>query len=83
MEQKKVKVNGVEYTLQKMPAREWIRLRKRCTKNGNFDEEKFMDEILEHIVVDPKVKLDDFEEYADLEEVVAEAVNFQSGRQVL
>ena len=80
---KKIKVDDVEYTLQKLPAREWIRLRKRCTKGNNFDEEKFVDEILEYIVVDPKQTLDDFEDYGTLEEVVAEAVNFQSGKQVL
>ena len=79
----KQKIKGNEYTFQKLPAREWIRLRKRCTKNNNFDEEKFMDEVLEHIVVEPKKTIDDFEDYAELEEVVAEAVNFQSGKQVL
>ena len=78
-----MKIFGTEYTFQKITAREWIRLKKRCTKNGNFDEEKFIDEVLEHIVVEPKKTLDDFENYAELEEVVAEAVNFQSGKQLL
>jgi hypothetical protein len=80
---KKVTVGDTEYTLQKIPAREWVRLRQRCTKNGNLNEEKFIDEILEHIVVDPKKRLDDFEDYSELEEVVAEAVNFQHGRPIL
>ena len=79
----KVKIKGKEYTFQKLSAREWIRLRKRCTKNNNFDEEKFIDELLEHVVVDPKITMDDFEDYGELEEVVAEATNFQSGKQVL
>lgn len=83
MNQKIVKINGTDYTLQKISAREWIRMRKRCTKNNNFDDEKFIEEILEHIIIDPKRKIDDFDDYAELEEVVAEAVNFQSGRQVL
>ncbi len=80
---KKYTVDGVEYTFQKIPPREWIRLRKRCTKNNNVDEEKFYDEVLEHIVIEPKVKLDDFDDNATLEEVVAEAVNFQHGKQIL
>lgn len=82
--QKKVTVGETEYTLQRIPAREWIRLRQGCTKNGNWNEEKFIDEVLEHIVVEPRKKISDFDEnYGELEEVVAEAVNFQHGRAVL
>lgn len=83
-QQKKVTIAGVEYTLQKLPPREYTRLRARSSdRSGLLNEERYLDEVLEHIVVDPKVKLDDFEDYAAVEEVVAEATNFQHGRRVI
>ena len=80
-QQKTVTVGGKDYTLQKITPREWARLRDRCKNRfGNVVEETFMTEILKHIVVDPKVTLDDFDEWADAQEVCNEAVRFQLGR---
>ena len=80
-QQKTVTVNGKDYTLQKITPREWARLRDRCKNRfGNVVEETFMTEILKYIVVDPKVTLDDFDEWADAQEVCNEAVRFQLGR---
>jgi len=79
--QKTVTVGGKEYILQKMTPREWARLRDRSKNRfGNIVEETFMSEILKYIVVDPKVTLDDFDEWADAQEVCNEAVRFQLGR---
>ena len=81
---KKVTIEGVEYTFQRIPTREWIRLQERCQdRRGNISTERLASEILEHIVVEPKVKIDDFEIPAVMEEVVAEAYNFQHGKKVL
>ena len=79
--EKKETIEGVEYTLKKLPPREWARLRDR-TKNrfGNIIEENFMSEILEHIVIDPKVSLDDFEEWETAQTVCDAAVKFCLGR---
>lgn len=78
--QKKVTVNGVEYTLQKMPVREALRLRQRWgskeTASG-IDDEKMADLCLENIVVMPKVKMDDFENVEDLAELIKECIDFQ------
>lgn len=78
--QKKVTVNGVEYTLQKMPVREALRLRQRWgskeTASG-IDDEKMADLCLENIVVMPKVKIDDFENVEDLAELIKECIDFQ------
>jgi hypothetical protein len=83
MKQTKVMINGSEYTLQKLLPREWLRLRERCkNKSGQPVEEKLYDELLEHIVVSPKKHLDDFEDMAELEELMAEAVRFQLGRDI-
>ena len=79
--EKKETIEGVEYTFKKLPPREWARLRDR-TKNrfGNIIEENFMSEILEHIVIDPKVSLDDFEEWETAQTVCDAAVKFCLGR---
>lgn len=80
MEQKKVTINGTEYTLQKVTPREWLRMRDRCkNKHGQPIEERMYDEVLEHIVVHPKKKLDDFIDLQELEELVAAAIRFQRG----
>ena len=71
----------MEYTLKKLPPREWARLRDRCkNRHGHIMEENFMSEILEHIVVDPAVKLDDFEDWETAQQVVNSAVSFCVGR---
>lgn len=76
--QKKIKLEGVEYTLQKLPAMEALKLRSRCKdKQGNPDEIKLYGELLEHVVVIPKVTIDDFEDVADLEELMVEVIEFQ------
>ncbi len=81
MSQKTVSIYGKEYTLQKITPREWSRLKERCrNRNGHMVEERFITEILEHIVVDPKVNFDDFEEVAEVEELIGEAVSFQQGK---
>jgi hypothetical protein len=80
-EQKKVNINSKEYTLQRVPPREWIKIRQRCKdKNGQPLEEKLYDEILTHIVVIPHMDIDDFEELEDLEAVMEAAITFQCKR---
>jgi hypothetical protein len=81
MNTKIIKVGEKEYTLQKIAVREWLKLRKRCKVEGELDDEMFYAEILEHIVVAPKVSIDDFEEIEDLEEVMKEAITFQCKKQ--
>ncbi len=81
LKQKKVTVDGVSYTLQKISPREWSRMRERCkNRNGQLIEETFISEVLEHIVVQPRVTMDDFEEWVDLEDLVDQAISFQSGK---
>lgn len=78
--QKKVTVGGVEYTLQKMPVREALRLRQRWgskeTASG-IDDEKIADLCLENIVVMPKVKIENFDNVEDLAELIKECIDFQ------
>lgn len=78
--QKKVEVEGVEYTLQKMPIREALKLRQRWSSKetaSGVDDIKMAELCLENIVVMPKMKLDDFESIDALEKLIVECVNFQ------
>ena len=75
-------INGVEYTFQKMPPRQWARLQDRCqNRYGVSLMEKLFSEILEHIVIDPKITLDDFQDWDTVEEVVRAASRFQRGQE--
>ena len=79
--QKTVRVGQTDYTFQKLTPREWVRLRDRCKdRHGNMKEESFMSEVLQHIVVSPKVTLDDFDEWETAQEVTNAAITFQLGR---
>lgn len=76
---KKVKINDDEYTLQKLPVREAFKLRDSWLVNGNVSQEKMYDKLLEHIVVMPKVKMDDFEDVETVEKLGIECLNFAYG----
>lgn len=79
-EQKKITVGEVEYTLQKLPVRQGIKLRQQFSDThlpNEIDVEKACDLCFEHIVVSPKVKLDEFEYSEDAEMLVAECILFQ------
>ncbi|VFB17198.1 Uncharacterised protein [Urinicoccus massiliensis] len=76
--QKKVTVEGVEYTLQKLPIRKALEIRQKWTlPNGTTSDLIMYEECLKHIVVEPKVKIDDFEELYELELLVGECLTFQ------
>ena len=82
--QKTIEINGTEYTLQRISNTEWLKMQERATdRRGNISVLKFSKEILEHILVEPRMKIDDFETTAEMEEVVAEAVNFQHGKDLI
>ncbi len=74
---KKIKVDGKEYTLQKLPVREGLELRKRCRVGSDIDDIAFYSELLEHVVMEPKMDLDDFESIGHLEDLMVEVVDYQ------
>lgn len=79
-EKKTIEVKGKKYTLQKLPVREAIRLRQRWgsrTTSSGVDDEMLIDLCLENVVVMPKVKMEDFTDIEELEELVMECINFQ------
>lgn len=74
---KEVEVNGKKYKLQKLPVRPALELRQRANKDGSVDDILFYEELLEHIVVEPKLELDDFEDVNELEKLMVEVMDFQ------
>ena len=74
---KKITVDGVDYTVQKLPVRQALELREQWQPDGNVDEVKMFDLVLEHFVIQPKKVLDDFEDVVTVEELVAEVLKYQ------
>lgn len=74
---KTVTVEGVEYTLQKLPVIPALEIRQRARTDGEFDDIKMYKSMLESVVIKPKMKLEDFEEVYVLEELMKEVLNYQ------
>ncbi|MBK5244290.1 MAG: hypothetical protein JJE18_04565 [Eubacteriaceae bacterium] len=80
-EQKTVTINEVDYTMQKLPTRQWIRARQKYRdKDGMPKDEELYDYLLENVVISPKLIIDDFEENQDLEELMEAVMMFHSKR---
>ena len=60
--QKQVEVDGVKYTLQRIPFKFYMELNDRFMgRNGALQQTPFSEELLKHVVVAPKVTLTAFE----------------------
>ncbi len=61
--QKKVKIGDTEYTLQHPGIRARLQILDDCTNsNGSLNKLQYSEALFEHIVVQPKVKIEDFDE---------------------
>lgn len=77
---KTVTVGGKEYTLQHPGVRWVIRLNDRALGAIGSSREKWIDEVLEHVVVEPPgLTIDDFDSYAELDELVTAIAAFLRG----
>lgn len=72
-------ISGEEYLFQKVAPRPWMRLMDEWDAKGKATE-KLAEIVLEHIVVEPKKTIDDFEDYAEVDEVTLAALRFQRGK---
>lgn len=77
MNAKTVNIHGVDYVFQKLPPRQALEVREQWHVDGVPSEIKMFELILEHIVVKPKVTLDDFEDLVVVEDLVKEAMQYQ------
>lgn len=74
---KTVDVDGIEYTLQKLPVRPGLELRQRARNGADVDDIKFYEELLENVVIKPKMKLDDFDDIGHLEKLMTKVIEYQ------
>lgn len=80
--QKKVTVEGIEYTLQHPGSLEYTRIQDRMVNDSGVPSaEKTAKEMFNHVIVDPKVSFEYFDEHDGMEEVLKEAMTFlRSGK---
>lgn len=75
--QKKVEINGREYIFQSVPIRTALEMRAAWTRPDSTCDDIIMSELLlKNVVVSPKMKLDDFENIAELDNVISSALLF-------
>jgi len=79
--QKKVEIKGQEYLLQHPGVRNVTKITDRIkNKHGIPSDEKMADEMLTHVVVDPKVRMESFDDYGEMSELVNKAFLFITGQ---
>ena len=74
---KTVEVNGIEYVLQKLPTMEALKIRQQARSGGDYDDIKMYQSMLEHVVIKPKMTIQDFADVIDLEDLMEEVLNYQ------
>lgn len=78
--QKTFEHNGTSYTLQFPGVRAVTQIRDRVkNKHGIPSDEKLSEEVFKHVIVEPKVSFDSFDNMKDYNAVVGEAINFLFG----
>lgn len=81
MKQTTIKVSGKDYLLQHPGARWYAKHNDNSTmKNGQLSTEKYIDGLLENVVIEPKVKFEDFDtDMGALEEIITKIEGFLRG----
>jgi len=75
--QKTITVEGIEYTLQHPGSRANTQIQDRTmTALGIPSMEKMAEEIFKHVIVNPKVSFEYFDEHDGYDEVLEEAMKF-------
>lgn len=83
-EQKKIRINEVEYTLQNVSSKWYIEMVERCSdKDGKIISSKYMTELLTNVIVIPKLTIADFDgRLKVLKALVKECEKFINGDDV-
>lgn len=74
------KVEKKEYLFQKVAPSTWLDIMDEVDENKGSKRRSLYAAVLENIVVQPKVTLDDFDDSAELDDVVLSAIRFQQGK---
>ncbi|KAF6618260.1 hypothetical protein G7L40_02160 [Paenibacillus polymyxa] len=74
-------IEGKEYLFQHPGVRAVSKINDASkNKFGVLQEERLSEEMLKHVIVSPKLKIDDFEEYDEYSEVINAAYAFITGQ---
>lgn len=74
---KQVEIEGTEYTLQHPGTRAYTQIQDRIQREGGkMSSEKLAEELFKHVIVEPKVDFDYFDEHDGFDEVIEEAMTF-------
>jgi hypothetical protein len=75
--------SGKKYTFQHPGVRAVAKINDACkNKNGVVLEEKLAEGLLSRVIVDPKMRIDDFETYGEYKEVINAAYAFAADQEV-
>ena len=73
--------SGEKYVFQKVAPAEWLDILDDVDGEGKKGKNKRLyAAALEHVIVQPKKELNDFDDFAEVDEVVTAAVRFQQGK---
>jgi ABC-type branched-subunit amino acid transport system ATPase component len=73
--------SGVKYTFQKVAPVDWLDILddvEAGEKKGQ--RRRLYGAVMENVVVAPKMELQDFDDFAEMDEVVTSAIRFQQGK---
>ncbi len=71
---------GNTYTFQKVDPVPWMDIMDSMEANKEQPRRTLYPKVMENIVVQPQMKLEEFEDYAEMEEVITAALRFQQGK---
>ncbi|WP_369355625.1 hypothetical protein [Lysinibacillus capsici] len=74
------KVDKKEFLFQKVTPSTWLDIMDEVDENKSTRRRSLYSAVLENIVVQPKMTIDDFENSAELDDVVVSAMRFQQGK---
>jgi hypothetical protein len=76
----KSEISGKTFIFQKVTPVAWLDIMDEVEATKEKKSRKLYGEVMENIVVSPKMGLEDFEDFAEMDEVVTAAIRFQRGK---
>lgn len=73
--------SGTVYTFQKVPPIAWLDILDEVEDGEKKGQRRRLyGNVLENVVVKPKMEMQDFADFAEMDEVVTAAIKFQQGK---
>ncbi|MFL6557358.1 MAG: hypothetical protein ACJ8MO_14730 [Bacillus sp. (in: firmicutes)] len=72
--------SGQKYIFQKVAPVDWLDILDEVESSEKGKRRRLYGQVFEHIVVQPKMALTDFEDFGEMDEVATAAIRFQQGK---